>query len=185
MQAAGIEVIEACPDFAGVPTAFQTLRAIDYATAMRPMLDRHRDQLKPDVIWNIEKGLSLTPEQIGQAQRRRSRLYADMVAFMHDVDLLIGPAACTPPRNIAERWIREVDGVTMENYIDWLKIASVITVSSCPSLALPAGFTPDGRPVGLQLVGRPRGEADLLAGAKSLESLFGLAEQVPIDPIKG
>jgi amidase len=182
-RAAGIEVIESCPDFAGVPSAFQTLRAIDYATGMRPLLDRHRDQLKPDVIWNIEKGLALTPEQIGQAQRRRSRLYADMVAFLHDVDLLIAPAACVPPREISQRWIREVDGVTLENYIDWLKIASVITVSSCPSLALPAGFTPDRRPVGLQLVGRPRGEAALLAAAKSLESLFDLAPMVPIDPI--
>jgi len=165
-----------------VPTAFQTLRAIDYATSMRPLLDRHRDLLKPDVIWNIEKGLALTAEQIGQAQRRRSRLYADMVTFLRDVDLLIAPAACVPPRDIAQRWIREVDGVTLENYVDWLKIASVITVSSCPALALPAGFTPDRRPVGLQLIGRPRGEAVLLAGAKSLESLFGLAALVPIDP---
>ncbi len=182
LRQAGIEVIEACPDFAGVPTAFQTLRAIDYATSMRPLLDRHRDLLKPDVIWNIEKGLALTAEQIGQAQRRRSRLYADMVTFLRDVDLLIAPAACVPPRDIAQRWIREVDGVTLENYVDWLKIASVITVSSCPALALPAGFTPDRRPVGLQLIGRPRGEAVLLAGAKSLESLFGLAALVPIDP---
>jgi amidase len=182
MRAAGIEVIETCPDFAGVPAAFQTLRAIDYATSMRPMLERHRDQLKPDVIWNIEKGLALTPEQIGQAQRRRSRLYGEMVSFLRDVDVLIAPAACTPPRDIAQRWIREVDGVELENYIDWLKIASVITVSSCPALALPAGFTPDGRPVGLQVVGRPRGEAALLATAKSLESLFGLAGEVPVDP---
>ncbi len=182
LREAGVEVVETCPDFAGVPTAFQTLRAVDYAASMRPLLDRYRDQLKPDVIWNVEKGLALTVEQIGQATRRRSRLYGEMVAFLKDFDLLIAPAACTPPRDIAERWIREVDGIQMENYVDWLKIASVITVSSCPALALPAGFTPDGRPVGLQLVGRPRGEAALLAAAQAMETLFGLAGQVPVDP---
>ena len=182
LQAAGVEVVHACPDFAGVPTAFQTLRAMDYAASMRPLMDRHRNLLKPDVIWNIEKGLALSVEQIGQATRRRSRLYGDMVAFLKEYDLLIAPAACVPPRDIAERWIREVDGVQMENYVDWLKIASVVTVSSCPSLALPAGFTPDGRPVGLQLVGRPRGEAALLGAGRAIESLFGLAGQVPIDP---
>jgi len=182
MRAAGIEVVERCPDFAGVPAAFQTLRALGYATSMRPLMERHRDLLKPDVIWNIEKGLALTAEEIGQAERRRSRLYGDMVAFLREVDVLIGPAACTPPRDISERWVRVVDGMELENYVDWLKIASVITVSSCPSLSLPSGFTPDGKPVGLQIIGRPRGEADLLATAKSLESLFGLAGEVPIDP---
>lgn len=182
MRMAGIEVVERCPDFAGVPTAFQTLRAIDYATSMRPLMDRYRDQLKPDVIWNVEKGLALSAEEIGQAQRRRSRLYGDMVAFLREVDVLIAPAACTPPRDIGERWVQSVDGVEFENYVDWLKIASVITVSSCPSLALPAGYTPDGRPVGLQIIGRPRGEAALLATAKSLESLFGLATNVPLNP---
>ena len=105
-----------------------------------------------------------------------------MVAFLREVDVLIAPTACTPPRDIAERWVRVVNGVELENYVDWLKIASVITVSSCPSLSLPSGFTPDGKPVGLQIVGRPRGEAALLATAKSLESLFGLADSVPIDP---
>lgn len=182
MREAGIEVVEGCPDFAGVPTAFQTLRAIDYATSMQPLMDRHRDELKPDVIWNIEKGLALSAEEIAQAQRRRSRLYGDMVAFLREVEVLIVPAACTPPRDIGERWVQSVDGVEFENYVDWLKIASVITVSSCPSLALPAGYTPDGRPVGLQIIGRPRGEAALLATAKSLESLFGLAANVPLNP---
>ncbi|MDY0882383.1 amidase [Dongia soli] len=185
LRAAGVEVVEACPDFAGVPTAFQTLRAVDYAASMRPLLERYREHLKPDVIWNIEKGLELTVEQIGQATRRRSRLYAEMVAFFKEYDLLIAPAACTPPRDIKERWMRKVAGVEMENYVDWLKIASVVTVSSCPALALPAGFTPDGRPVGLQLVARPRGEAALLGAAAAIESLFGLAGQVPLDPREG
>ncbi|TXH38723.1 MAG: amidase [Rhodospirillaceae bacterium] len=185
LRAAGVEVVEACPDFAGVPSAFQTLRAVDYAASMRPLLERYREHLKPDVIWNIEKGLELTVEQIGQATRRRSRLYAEMVAFFKEFDLLIAPAACTPPRDIKERWMRKVDGVEMENYVDWLKIASVVTVSSCPALALPSGFTPDGRPVGLQLVARPRGEAALLGAAAAIEALFGLAGQVPLDPRRG
>ena len=178
----GCIVEEACPDFAGVPEAFQTLRAIDFVATKRTLYDRHRALLKPDIIWNIERGLALTPDEIGRAQLRRSRLYGDIVEFFSTYDLLVAPAACAPPLDVAIRWVKEVDGVRFDNYVEWLRLASVITMTSCPSLALPAGFTADGRPVGLQLVGRPRGEAALLSAAAALEAVLNLARLTPIDP---
>ena len=78
--------------------------------------------------------------------------------------------------------MREVEGTVFENYVDWLKIASVVTMTSCPSLVMPAGFTADGRPVGVQLIGRPRGEAALLGAGAVLEELLGLSRLVPIEP---
>lgn len=178
----GCVVEEACPDFAGVAEAFQTLRALGFATSMRGHYEDNRHHLKPDVIWNIERGLALTPQEIGDALLRRGRLYAEMLAFFKTYDLLVCPAACTPPLDIKQRWVRELEGVTFDNYVEWLRIASVITMTSHPSLAVPAGFTGDGRPVGLQLVGRPRGEAELLAAGAAFEQLVDIARLTPIDP---
>jgi amidase len=177
----GATVEEACPDFSGTPEAFQTLRAIDFV-AKRALYDNHRALLKPDIIWNIERGLALSPDEIGRAQLRRGRLYGNIAAFFSTYDLLVAPAACTPPLDVAIRWVKEVDGVRFDNYVEWLRITSVVTLTSCPVLALPAGFTEDGRPVGLQLIGRPRGEAALLSAAAALEAVLDLARLTPIDP---
>jgi len=179
---AGIEVVEASPDFRGAMDSFYTLRALGYATNMRALLSKHRDRLKPDVIWNIEQGMALTAEKIGKAQLRRSRLYGEMVEFLRQYDLILAPSACCPPGPIGERWVRRVDGHEFADYVGWLTLHGVITLTACPSLAIPAGFTTDGRPVGVQLVGRHRGEADLLSAGAAIEEILGVAGQVPIDP---
>jgi amidase len=80
------------------------------------------------------------------------------------------------------RWVRELAGTVFDNYVEWLRITSAITLTSCPAISIPCGFTKDGRPVGLQLVGRPRGEADLLAAAAAFEETVDIARLVPIDP---
>src|SRR4051812_31616708 len=178
----GILVEEATPDFGGVGQAFQTLRAVDFSTGMEALLKQHRDKLKPDVIWNIEKGLALTSQEIGRAALRRARLYSEVAAFFRIYDAMILPAAPILPRDVKERWPRQINGVALENYVEWLKLAALITMTSCPSLALPAGFSADGRPIGIQLVGRPRGEADLLSAGLVIEEILGFRDEVPIDP---
>ncbi|MEX2298305.1 MAG: amidase family protein [Dongiaceae bacterium] len=182
LETAGARVEDAHPDFEGVFEAFQVLRALSFATSMKPLYDNHRHLLKPDIVWNIELGFTLTPEQIGQALLRQSRLYADMVAFFETYDVLIAPAACTPPLPIEIRWLRSLEGVQWDNYVEWLRIVSVITMSTCPVIALPAAFTADGRPVGIQMVGRPRGDWSLLSAAASFEEIAGVAGLTPIDP---
>lgn len=179
---AGLKFEEASPDFSGVGDAFQTLRAADYAATMRPLLNQHRDKLKAEVIWNAEKGLGLTGEEIGKAQIRRSRLYADMVKLFETYDLLVLPAAPILPRDIKERWPREINGEQLDNYVEWLKLAALITMTACPALSLPCGFSADGRPMGLQLVGKPRGEGALLAHALVFEEILGVRDMVPMDP---
>lgn len=179
---AGIEVVEASPDFAGAMEAFYVLRALGYATNMRSLLAKHRDKLKPDVIWNIEQGMALDAEKIGKAMLRRSRLYGEMLEFLSRYDLLMAPSACCPPGPIEERWVRRVDGHDFPDYIGWLTLHAVITLTACPALAMPAGFAPDGRPIGVQLVGKPRGEAELLSAGVAIEAILGVADAVPMDP---
>jgi amidase len=75
-----------------------------------------------------------------------------------------------------------MSGQRFDKYVDWLAMSYAVTLTGCPALSLPCGFTRSGLPVGLQLVGRPRGEAGLLAAAALLEEQIGLARRVPIDP---
>jgi amidase len=179
---AGVEIVEASPDFSGAKDCFHVLRGLGYATNMQALLKKHRDKLKPDVIWNIEQGMALTAERIGKALLYRSRLYGAMVAFLEEHDFLLTPAACCAPNPIEERWVREVDGHRFENYIGWLTLPACITLTTCPAISIPAGFTDDGRPVGVQLVGAPRGDAALLSAAAAVEDILGERDAVPIDP---
>jgi amidase len=179
---AGIEIVEASPDFSGVAETFHVLRGLGYATGMQTLLAHHRDKLKPDVIWNIEQGMALTAERIGKAMLHRSRLYGEVVKFLEQYDFLLTPAACCAPNPIEERWVREVDGHKFENYIGWLTLPACITLTTCPALAIPAGFTDDGRPVGIQLVGAPRGDAEVLSAGAAIEEILGVSDAVPIDP---
>ena len=179
---AGIEIVEASPDFSGAMETFHVLRGLSYVANTRALLERHRDKLKPDVIWNVEAGMALTAERIAKAQLYRSRLYGEMAAFLQRYDFLLTPAACCAPNPIEERWVREVDGHRFENYIGWLTLPACITLTTCPAISIPAGFTGDGRPVGIQLVGAPRGDAEVLSAAAAIEDILGMRDAVPIDP---
>ncbi len=161
---------------------FQTLRAAAFVTGMKPLYDSKRAMLKPDIIWNIEKGLALDADAIGEAERARGRLAAEMRAFFRDHDLLLCPAAPVPPFDVKTRWVKEIEGVTFDNYVEWLRMSCLASLCGLPAISVPCGFTADGRPVGLQIIGRPHGEADLLAAAAAFEDMAGLAGRLPIDP---
>jgi amidase len=178
----GVTVEEACPDFTGASEIFQTLRAVRFAAGFAPLLAEHRDRLKPEVIWNIEKGLALDGAAVSKAMRERARLYDRVAGFFADYDLLVSPAVIVPPFDVEQRYVTEVAGRRFDNYVDWLAMSYAVTLVGCPALSLPCGFTRGGLPVGLQLVGRPRGEAALLAAAALLEEQLGLATLLPIEP---
>jgi len=173
LEDAGIEVIEAHPDFTGAHEAFQVLRAHGFASSLFDLYEHQRDLLKPEVVWNIERGLALSAAEIARAERLRGEIFNRAAGFMNDVDLLLTPATIVPPYPVEERYVRACNGVEFETYIDWLAIAYAITLTSLPALSLPAGLTPDGLPIGLQLVGKPRGEAMLLSHAAMVETALG------------
>lgn len=181
----GLPVEEACPEMGGIGEAFQILRAMIFVVNHAERLKTHRDMIKPDIIWNTEKGLALTPEEIAWAERERATFYRQVAAFFETYDLLLLPVTVLPPYDVDKTRIDGVDGVKFDNYIAASMTTSSITLTGCPSLSLPAGFTEDGRPVGLQLVGRPHDDAGLLAAAALLEDMTGLADRLPIDPREG
>ena len=181
-EAIGAQVDEACPDFSGAIEAFQTLRATLVAAALGQHLPNQRNRIKPDIVWNIEKGLRQTADDTIRAERLRGQLYHRISAFFERYDLLVCPAAPVPPFPVEINYPEVIDGVRSETYIDWIGITFAITLTSCPVVAIPAGFTASGLPVGVQLVGRPRGEAALLGAAALFEQATGLAKRVPLDP---
>ena len=177
----GVIVEEAHPDLRETRECAQTLRALAYAN-MRPLLEKHRDLLKPEVVWNIEKGLGLTGAEIARAEAQRGEMFRRMRTFFETYDLLLCPTTIVPPFPVEQRYVAECDGVTFESYVDWLMIVHAITLCCCPAISIPCGFTADNLPVGLQIVAPGRGEAKLLAGARFMEQVLGLGAITPIDP---
>ncbi|MGY4320042.1 amidase [Bradyrhizobium sp. JR3.5] len=179
---AGAIVEEAHPDFREAHECFHVLRAFDFAISKAELLRTKRDLLKPEVIWNIEEGLKLTVEKLERAEAQRVAMTARALEFFERYDLLLAPATIVPPFPVENRYVAECDGKTFDNYVEWLGIVYAITLACCPALSLPCGFTASGLPIGLQMVAKPRAEAQLLAGAKVLEDILGVRGTTPIDP---
>src|SRR5947207_8600411 len=180
---AGAIVQEAHPDLREAHECFHILRAFDFAVSKAALLRTKRDLLKPEVIWNIEQGLRLTVEQLERAEAQRVAMTARALEFFKSYDLLLTPATIVAPFPVGNRYVAECAGKKFDNYVEWLAIVYAITLACCPALSLPCGFTASGLPVGLQVVvAPPRGEAQLLAGAKLLEDRLGLRGTTPIDP---
>jgi amidase len=179
---AGVIVEEAHPDLREAHECFHVLRAFDFAISKAALLRNKRDQLKPEVIWNIEEGLKLSVEQLERAEAQRIAMAARTLEFFENYDLLLTPATIVPPFPIEHRYVAECAGKKFDNYVEWLGIVYAITLACCPALSLPCGFTASGLPVGLQMVAPSRGDAQLLAGAKVLEDILGVRSTTPIDP---
>ena len=180
----GAEVTDEIPDFTGVLEAFQTLRAVLFATMMEPILKQHRDKIAPEIIGNIERGLNIMPSQIFEAERIRIELFKKILVFFETHDFLICPAASIAPFSVDQRYVTEIDGKPCETYIDWFSITFALTMTACPTISVPCGFTSQGLPVGIQIMGKPRGEAALLQMAKQFEQAIGISNQLPITPKK-
>jgi amidase len=179
---AGVTVEEAHPDLHEAHESFHVLRAFDFAVSKAELLRNHRDQLKPEVIWNIEQGLKLSVEQVARAEAQRVAMAERTLKFFESYDLLLSPATIVAPFPVQNRYVAECAGKKFDNYVEWLGIVYAITLACCPALSLPCGFTASGLPVGLQMVAKPRAEAELLAGAKVLEDILGVRDTTPIDP---
>jgi amidase len=179
---AGAIVEEAHPDLREAHECFHVLRAFDFAITKAALLRSKRDMLKPEVIWNIEQGLKLTVEDLERAEAQRVTMTARTIEFFKTYDLLLAPTTIVAPFPVENRYVAECAGKTFDNYVEWLAIVYAITLVCCPALSLPCGFTATGLPVGLQMVAAPRGEAQLLAGARVLEDILGVRGTTPIDP---
>jgi amidase len=190
-------VIEDEPDLAGADEVFEVLRAARLASGFAEMLGRHRDQMKDTLIWNIEQGLALSGAQVAAAMTGRSRLFGRMRDFLAGVgttsrartmtggrtttgagattraaSVLALPAVQVAPFPVETEWVRGIAGQPQRTYLQWMRVCSRITVTTHPSVSVPAGFTVGGLPVGLQLVGPYGADRWLLGVAKAVSAVL-------------
>ncbi len=165
----GCIVEEGQPDFSGADEIFKVWRAWDFELNLGELLKKHRNLMKDTVIWNIEEGRKLTGPQIGRAEVERTELYHRVRKFMETYEFLICPVSQVPPFDIKQPWVQEIDGVKMNTYIDWMKSCYFITVTGLPAISVPCGFTPQGLPVGIQIVGRHNDDLGVLQLADAFE----------------
>lgn len=175
----GCTVEEATPDLSDADEIFTTLRALAYELSLGPLLDSHPGQLKETVVWNIEQGRRLSGPQVARAMRLHGALLERVRAFFERYDALVLPTSQVPPFPVEQQFVDEINGVQLASYLDWMRSCSWVTTMGCPVVAVPAGFTPEGLPVGLQIVGRPRGELALLSLAQAYEAATELWRRRP------
>jgi amidase len=179
-EALGCQVEEASPDMSGADEIFTTLRALRMELSLGHLLDTHRDQLKDTVVWNIEAGRRLTGPAVGRAIALHTALLERLRAFFTHYDALVLPVSQVPPFPVDQPYVQEIEGVPMESYLAWMRSCAWISVTGQPALAAPAGFTVEGLPVGLQIVGRPRDDFGVLQLAYAYEQASGLPARRPV-----
>jgi len=184
-ESLGCVVEEAFPELGPVEDIFLALRSQHFVVDREQQMQTHRELLKPDIVWNTEQGLQSTPSRLAWADRERAALFRRFADFFQQWDVLITPGAPTPAWDVMVRARNEIDGVKLSNYIAGSVLTSAITLTSCPAVAVPCGFDRHGRPVGLQIIAPPRGEATALNVAARYEQASGLDRMLPIDPRAG
>jgi amidase len=179
LEAMGCSVEDVEPDLTAADEAFEVLRAVGYAQAFGPMLETEGDQLKDSIRWNTRVGLALTGADVARALGLQSEMFERMRVLLERYDALALPVSQVVPFAVEQEWVTEIAGTPMGSYLEWMRSCSRITVTAHPALSLPAGLTPDGLPVGVQLVGRQRGELGLLRLAAAIEQATGVGRRAP------
>jgi len=167
------------PDFEGADEAFKVWRAWRVELGFAELLEEHRNAVKDTVIWNIEEGIKLNGPQIGAAERKRTALYHRIRKLMETYEYLVLPVSQVPPFDVKERYVREINGQVMETYIDWMKSCYYISAIGNPAISVPCGFTPDGLPIGVQIVGRHQNDFSVLQLAYAFEQETEFWKQKP------
>ncbi len=178
----GCDVIDAVPNLTGADEVFRTWRAFRFATNYGPLLADCADNLGANVVWNAQRGLDLTLADLSRATVLRDQLANQVNEFFETIDALACPAVQVVPFDVGLDWVHEIDGVPQRNYLDWMASAYLISATGLPAMSVPAGFTPEGLPVGLQLVGPRRSDWELLGLAQAFETATGYSAIAPALP---
>jgi amidase len=175
----GASVETASPDFSETNDIVLATRGLVMAALHGDKLTRWRDRMQQGLVWNIEQGLRLTSQEIGRGETLRTVLWQRVRVFFEKYDLLVLPTVAVKPFPVEQPYPTEINGKPLENYIQWVFLTYAITLTGLPAISVPGGFTKDGLPVGLQIVGRRRQEAAVLAAAAAFERAAPWAEKRP------
>lgn len=158
------------PDFKDARDIFWTLRCVYYVANHEDRISKHRDLLSPQIISNYEAGLSMSLVDVAHAEKNWAKLYRAFEKFFEDIDLLIVPGNAVSAFKVKDGIPKSVGGKPMENYLDASLVRSALTLTGHPVIALPMGADENGMPFGVQIVGKRRGDLDLLKAAHALEA---------------
>jgi amidase len=178
-EALGCRVEHAYPDLADAEFVFLTIRRWQSAAVYGPLLPRHRHEMKPEAIDEIEAGLAIPGGDVAQALIRHGQLVETIRRFQDAFEFIVCAVNQVPPFDATLDWPKAIDGVPMEHYIAWQKSAYWISVTLRPAISVPAGFTADGLPVGLQIVGRHRDDLGVFQMAHAFEQATGVGRRRP------
>jgi amidase len=165
---------ETNPDFTGADEAFKVFRALGFYHQLGALTAPLRGSMKASVTQEIERGARLTGPEIADAETKRSRLFARVGQLMAHYDFLVLPVTQVPPFDLNQEYVTEIEGVNMESYIDWMRSCYFISITGLPAISVPAGFTPEGLPVGIQIVGRHHDDWGVLQMARAFEAVRNL-----------
>jgi amidase len=166
---AGAVVTEAHPDLAEADHVFRTLRAWYFEARFGARLRKNPDAFKPSLADNIRAGEGLSGHDVAKAMEARTELFERVRLFFEDHDVLVMPVSQVPPFSADEEFPADINGQVQKTYLDWMRSAYFVTVTGCPAISVPAGFTPQGWPVGIQIVVPHNQERRLLEVAHAFE----------------
>ena len=170
----GCIVEEAEPDWAGVDETFRTLRLWARELQMGELVKQHPEFIKETIRWEVEQATGLTAHDAGIALLRQTEIYHRMRQFLSRYEFFVLPVSQVPPFDVTTEYPAEIDGVRMDTYIDWMKSCYYISLTVAPAMSVPCGFTAEGLPVGIQIVGRHRDDFGLLQMAHAFEQAVGI-----------
>jgi amidase len=179
VESLGATVEEACPDLREADEVFGTLRAWLFEATFGDVVRRSPDRVKAAIRGNAAVGAALTGADVGRAEMAHTRLHEEVVRFFGTYDVLLAPTTQVLPFPVEQEYPTEVAGVPQADYLGWMRSCTLVSATGCPALSLPGGFTPDGLPVGLQLVAAPRADRRLLEVAHAVEQATGHGRRRP------
>lgn len=170
MARAGARVFGDHPDLSLADDTFRTLRAWHFQAKFGPLLAEHPDSFKQSLADNIRLGADLAGADVARAYAQRTALAETMRVFFEQYDVLVLPVSQVPPFPADQEYPADINGLPMATYLDWMRSAYFITVTGCPAISVPAGTTPDGLPIGVQLVAPHGADRRLLEIAAAFET---------------
>ena len=178
-ESLGCIVEQAEPDFAPTEISFRILRAWDSANTYGARLREHPDAFKDTLKGEIEEGLRLTGDDVARAETAHGQIWRRFQAFLEKYEYFVLPTAQLPPFDVNTPYPTEIAGVKFDNYIDWMKACWYISATGNPAAAVPGGFTPEGLPIGVQIVGRYKADFSVLQMAHAFEQATGFGKKHP------
>ena len=168
-ESLGCIVEEAEPDFSGVDIAFPTLRHLSYHSGYAALAREHPDMVKDTIKWEIAEAERQTAADVAKASARQSVMFNQSSELFQRFEYFVLPVTQVAPFDVNVPYPTEIAGTPMATYIDWMRSCWYVTFMSNPAISVPAGFTNTGLPVGVQIVGRARGEWSVLQLAHAFE----------------